>query len=141
MKKQRMSNTQLFSEAGLHEAVCKYISLMYPGVIFNSDMSGVRLNKGQAIRASKLRSSRGFPDIVIYEPKYQDVQVSFSGCLFIELKAEGTKIKKKDGTLVANTHIREQAAMIQELRERGYVAEFACGFDQAKQIIDKYLDR
>lgn len=127
------------TEAQLHEAVCKYISYQYPSVMFNSDMSGVKLTKGQAIRASKLRSSRGFPDLVIYEPKYQDVQISFSGCLFIELKREGTKITKKDGTLVADTHIREQAAVIQELRERGYVAEFACGFDQAKQIIDNYL--
>lgn len=127
------------TEAQLQEAVCKYISHQYPSVMFNSDMSGVKLTKGQAIRASKLRSSRGFPDLVIYEPKYQGVQISFSGCLFIELKREGVKITKKDGTLVADTHIREQAAVIQELRERGYVAEFACGFDEAKQIIDKYL--
>ena len=29
--------------------------------------------------------------------------------------------------------------MLEQLRQRGYVAEFACGFDEAKKIIDEYL--
>lgn len=59
--------------------------------------------------------------------------------LMIELKREGTRIYKKNGGLVADEHIREQARMLDELRERGYAAHFAIGFDQAKQIIDEYL--
>ena len=59
--------------------------------------------------------------------------------LMIELKREGTRLVKKNGELVANEHIREQAALLDELRQRGYVAEFACGFDEAKEIIDEYL--
>lgn len=59
--------------------------------------------------------------------------------LMIELKREGTRIYKKNGELVADEHIREQARMLDELRERGYAAHFAIGFDQAKQIIDEYL--
>jgi hypothetical protein len=59
--------------------------------------------------------------------------------LFIELKREGTRIFKKDGALVADEHIREQFDMLEQLRQRGYMAEFACGFDEAKKIIDEYL--
>lgn len=59
--------------------------------------------------------------------------------LMIELKREGTRIYKKNGELVSNEHIQEQAEMLNELRERGYAARFAVGFDQAKQIIDDYL--
>lgn len=59
--------------------------------------------------------------------------------LMIELKREGTRIYKKNGELVSNEHIQEQAEMLNELRERGYAARFAVGFDQAKQIIDEYL--
>lgn len=59
--------------------------------------------------------------------------------LFIELKKDGTRIYKKDGTLVADQHIREQHTLLVELERRGYMARFAVGFDQAKQIIDEYL--
>ena len=59
--------------------------------------------------------------------------------LMIELKRPDVKIRKKNGELVANEHIREQAALLDELRNRGYKAEFACGFDEAKKIIDEYL--
>jgi hypothetical protein len=40
---------------------------------------------------------------------------------------------------VANEHICEQFDMLEQLRRRGYKAEFACGFDEAKKIIDEYL--
>ena len=29
--------------------------------------------------------------------------------------------------------------MLERLRQRGYEAHFACGFDEAKKIIDEYL--
>lgn len=59
--------------------------------------------------------------------------------LMIELKRDGTRILKRDGSLVADGHIREQQALLAELEKRGYKACFAIGFDQAKQIIDEYL--
>ena len=121
------------SEEILHEEVARYIRFLYPKVIFNSDMSGVKLTMFQAKKAAKLRSSRAFPDLVIYEPVD-----NYKG-LFIELKADGVKVFKKDGSLVANKHIKEQAEMIEKLREKGYAAYFACGFDEAIKIIDNYL--
>ena len=120
------------SEAKLHEAVCDYIRLQYPHVLFNSDMSGVKLTMGQAIKAKKLRSSKGFPDLVIYEPR------NGKHGLFIELKREGLQLLKKDGTFKTE-HLKEQSEVISKLNELNYVALFAVGFDEAKDIIDKYL--
>jgi hypothetical protein len=128
------------TEAQLHKQVAAYIKMQYPGVMFNSDMAGVKLTMRQAVRAAELRSNKGQPDMVIYVPKYQDVQEKFSGALFIELKRKGTKIRKRDGSLVSDKHIQEQEEVMKHLRSMGYVAEFACGFEEAKSIIDKYLD-
>lgn len=58
--------------------------------------------------------------------------------LMIELKREGTRLVKKNGD-PASDHIREQGEVIEQLRERGYAAGFAVGFDEAKNIIDEYL--
>ena len=120
------------SEKSLHFQVCQYIRLQYPTVIFNTDLSGIRLTMGQAVQAKKLRSSNGFPDLVIYEKKHT------WSALMIELKREGERILKKDMT-PANEHIYEQAQIHIRLRERGYLAQFAVGFKQAKELIDWYL--
>lgn len=58
--------------------------------------------------------------------------------LFLELKKEGTRLKKKNGGW-ATEHIAEQAEVLGKLRKRGYCAEFAVGFDEAKRTIDEYL--
>lgn len=122
------------SEKTLHRAVCDYIRLAYPKTIFNSDLSGAtKLTIGQAVAMKSLRSGRGFPDICIYEPR------KGYGGLFIELKAEGTKLHNKQG-FPATPHIGEQMSCIIELRMRSYKADFAVGFDEAKQLIDEYLN-
>lgn len=120
-------------EKDTHGAVCDYIRLKYPHALFNTDLSGIRLTMGQAVAVKRLRSSRAFPDLVIYEPR---------GCyhgLFIELKRDGEKIFKRDGSLISNIHLEEQQAMLILLGERGYMADFAVGFDQARKIIDWYM--
>jgi hypothetical protein len=120
-------------EKDLHRAVCTYLKMQYPNVMFNSDMSGIKLTMGQAVQAKKLRSNQGFPDIVIYE------QRCGYNALFIELKRDGERIYKKDGML-ASPHLQEQYDCLCMLRERGYEAQFAIGFDQAREIIDQYLE-
>jgi hypothetical protein len=126
------------SEKTLHRSVCDYIRLQYPDVLFNSDLAGAtKLTIGQATAMKALRSNRGFPDIVIYEPRYASGGAIFHG-LFIELKAEGTKLRKKDGQ-PATPHITEQYDCIIKLLEKGYAAVFAIGFDEAKRMIDNYL--
>lgn len=69
--------------------------------------------------------------------------------LYLELKKEGEKLypglraknrfKSKDGKEYKNEHLMEQADCLYDLRQRGYCAEFAIGFDEAKKIIDEYL--
>ena len=122
------------SERTLHRAVCDYLRYRYKDVIFNSDLSGAtKLTMGQAVAMKALRSNRGFPDLSIYEPRG-----SYHG-LFIELKMEGTKLYNKLG-LPATPHIGEQFDCLVELRQRGYKAEFACGYNEAKDILDDYLN-
>ena len=125
--------SKMQSESKLHESISSYLKMQYPNVIFNVDLSGVKLSKLQAIRAAKLRSSKGFPDVVIYEPR-----AGHSG-LFLELKRAGTRIHKKDGITFATDHLREQAVMLENLSQRGFEAHFAVGFESAKYIIDTYL--
>jgi hypothetical protein len=120
------------SEAQLHRQVCDYLRAQYPNVLFTSEASGLRLTMGQAVQMKRLRSGNGFPDLMIFEPRG-----SYHG-LFIELKAEGTRLTKKDGTW-ATEHLVDQGNVICDLAGLGYFAEFCIGFDEAKRIIDSYL--
>jgi hypothetical protein len=123
------------TEGQLQMAVCNYIRTQYPNVLFISDLSsGMKLPIHVAARNTHLRSNRGMPDLMILESRN-----GFFG-LMLELKAEGKSPFLKDGvTLSSNEHIREQAAILQKLREQLYIAAFAVGFEQARQIIDNYL--
>ena len=114
------------SEKTLHRAVCDYIRYQYPEVLFNTDLSGsMKLTIGQAKALKNLRSCRGWPDLFIAEPRG-----GFCG-MFLELKIEGK---------VYNTqHIKEQKQMIEILNKKGYFAFMACGFDEAKKVIDAYM--
>ena len=128
------------TELELQAQVADYIRLQYPSVIFHSDFgSGIKLTMGQAIKQKRLNGGRrAWPDMVIAEPKVKSFPNVYHG-LFIELKREGTRIFKKDGTLVSDEHIREQFDMLADLRHKGYAAEFAVGFDEAKKLIDDYM--
>lgn len=115
----------------------------YPFVLFHSDFgSGVKLTMGQAIKQKRQNGGRrAWPDMFIAEP----IEVDFGeptwrryAGLFLELKKEGTRIHKKNGKW-ASDHIAEQAEILNQLKFRGYVAKFAVGFDEAKNIIDNYL--
>ena len=135
------------TEAELQDQVADYLRLQYPGVLFHSDYgSGVKLTIGQARRQKRQNGGRrAWPDMFIAEPKMAkeqapDIYVERYWCgLFLELKRQGTRIYKKDGTLVADQHIREQFDMLEQLYRKGYMTAFACGFDEAKRIIDEYL--
>lgn len=132
------------TELELQAQVADYLRLQYPDILFHSDFgSGIKLSIGQAIKQKRLNGGRrSWPDMFIAKPKTVATEdgdkYRYAG-LFIELKKAGTKIYKKNGELVADEHIREQYEMLSRLFEDGYMAEFACGFDEAKAIIDKYL--
>ena len=127
------------TELELQMQVADYLRLQYPGVLFHSDFgSGIKLTMGQAIKQKRLQGGRrSWPDMFIAQVR--SLGDRYYHGLFIELKKAGTRIFKKDGTLVSDAHICEQFDMLEQLRQRGYMAEFACGFDEAKKIIDEYL--
>ena len=118
-------------EENLHKQVCNYIKLQYPNVIFNTDLSGIKLTIGQAVKLKSLRSSRAFPDLFVYEPR-----ACFKG-FFAEFKRETPY--KKDGKLKAGEHLKEQAEMMLKLYERGYYGGFYWDFEQFKKAFDTYL--
>ena len=131
-------------ETQIQIKLAEYIAEDYPDVEFHSDYgSGARLRPYQAKEQSRLNAGRrAWPDVFIAEPQSSPEsalpKIHLCG-LFIELKTEGTRIFKKDGTLVADEHIREQFDKLESLRRRGYCAEFACGLEEAKKLVDKYL--
>jgi len=126
----------IHKEDALEEQVANYLQLRYPNVIFRFDSSAsAKKSMFQAKRSKKLhgRFSRGFPDLVLLEKR------NTHGALFIELKALGSSPYRQDGSIRQSAHIMGQDAYHQLLRERGYYATFATGFDEAKSIIDDYL--
>jgi hypothetical protein len=127
-----------YSEATVQQQVCDYLRLHYPGTLWRSDFaSGLHLSMHQAVQHKRLQSGRAWPDLQIMEPGHFNYG-EYHG-LFIELKKAGVAIYKQDGTLRKDEHLEEQAAVLEELRRRGFAAEFCVGFDQARELIDAYL--
>lgn len=131
------------TESELQVAVADYVRLRYPNILFHSDFgSGIKLTKGQAIKQKRQNGGRrGWPDLSIAEPKDTDglgLESEHYNGLMIELKKDGTRLHKKDGSW-ATEHIAEQAETLQALQDRGYETYFAVGFEEAKKIIDEYL--
>ena len=122
------------SESQTQQQIAVYLRLNYPNVMFHSDFgAGVHLTSRQAATQKRQNGGqRAWPDMFVAEPNK-----GYSG-LFIELKREGTRLKRKDGKW-ASPHLEEQAEVLDRLRFRGYKAEFACGFDEARNLIDEYL--
>lgn len=130
--------------------VCNYLHKAYPRVIFTCDLSsGMRLPIHIAAKNKQMRSSRGLPDLFIAHPVkiYSEPTKGpkpvryfreYFG-LFIELKSGDKAIYNKDGSLRKDPHLFEQNAILEDLAKKGYMAVFACGFEEARKIIDGYL--
>ena len=125
-------------ESDLQIMVADYLSIHYPKVLFHSDFgSGIKLTKGQAVKQKRQNGGRrGWPDMFIAEPRATKWGNRVG--LFLELKKDGTRLHKKDGSW-ATEHIAEQAETLQALQDRGYETYFAVGFNEAKEIVDDYL--
>ena len=145
------------SEHDLYTMLADYLRYNYKDIIWRFDLAAdLKLTIGQARKHKRLQQHRGYPDLFIAEPREVKTErqvikpkdgsaiieaylIKKKHGLYLEIKKAGTRIYKKDGTLVADKHIREQFDLLEQLRHKGYVAEFACGFDEAKEIIDRYL--
>ena len=120
-------------EFNLQKQICSYLSLAYPKVLFMSDtIASVKLTIPQQVRNKSIQKD-GFktPDLIIFEPRH-----GYNG-MFIELKTETPY--KKNGELKKSTHLEEQEETMEQLRQRGYWADFRWSFEDVKRIIDWYL--
>jgi len=122
-------------EYQLQKQICTYLKLQYPTVLFLSDLSGQPMTMLQAVRNKAIQKD-GFscPDLLILEPRLRG---NYHG-LFLELKKESPF--KKNGQLKSNLHLMKQHESIKLLQERNYVAQFVWTFDDAKLLIDDYLN-
>ena len=121
------------TEAQILNQVCQYLKYQYPNVIYRVDFAaGMKMTIGQAVRQKKLQHGRAYPDLFIAEPNGE-----YNG-LYIELKKYGEKVFTAKGKF-KSPHIKEQYYMLEKLKDKGFMAEFAFGFDNCKYIIDKYM--
>ena len=119
-------------EYQLYKDIALYMKYQYPNVLYRFDMAGLNLSKAQAGMNKAIQQRRGWSDLFIAEPRGE-----FHG-LFVELKKEGESLTKKNGEPVTD-HVQEQINCLNLLRCKGYYAEFAIGWDEAKKVIDWYL--
>lgn len=109
-------------EERVQKAVVQYIQLAYPNSLYCASLGGIRTSFKQAVKAKATGYVKGFPDLAIYEP-----MGGYYG-LFLEIKSD----KKKYPT-------KEQRQWVSDLNKRGYYACVSKGFDETKQIVDKYF--
>lgn len=122
------------TESILHQQVVDYLKYQYPKVLFRTDFAaGIKMTIGQAIKHKKLQKCDKWPDLFLAHPSGKH-----SGC-FIELKTDYDHLFNKAGKYKTE-HIKQQAEVLDKLRDAGYWCAFAYGFDDAKYKIDNYLN-
>jgi hypothetical protein len=119
----------------LQRQVIEYIELQYKVTPICMGTEG-RKTPFEQFKFKWMGGRKGVSDLFI-----PVVRGCFSG-LFIELKKEGTKIWKKDGSLYASNkeHHKRQLGFIEEMTDRGYGAKLCIGFEEAKFTIDGYMN-
>jgi len=115
------------------KTIATYLKLQYPNIIYHFDYAGLNLSKAQTGKMKAIQGNKGWPDLFIAEKK----GTRFG--LFLEIKKEDEVIYLKDGYTPKNEHINNQFNMLVDLEYKGYIADFAIGFDDAKEKIDRYL--
>ena len=110
----------------LVKRVANYLLTHYTNTPFRFDqIDQVGLRGGRKNKMLHGKWSRGYPDLLVLK------RTKKWGALYIELKA--TK------TLQDTEHTRRQKEFHKVLQKAGYKVRFACGFDEAKKVLDKYL--
>ena len=112
-------------------AVANYIRLQYPNVEFHHNANERNSSNIEGAKLKKMGVRRGISDITIYQP------TNVHHGLFLELKIDTPF--KKDGNLKAGELLALQYEFINKMNQRGYLAKFCVGFDEAKTIIDNYM--
>jgi hypothetical protein len=123
------------NEKQVHKAICKYLDIHYPDVIYTSDPSGMRVSIGLVMEMKAKRCKKyPLPDLIVLQPSG-----AYHG-LCMEIKKDLSEIFTKSGDMRKNKHIEEQHKTLKQLQKLGYAAIFAAGFDHAKKAIDLYFN-
>ena len=118
-------------ENNLQKACCDWLMVRYPKVLFNADLSGIKLSIGQAKRIKSLRSNSGFPDMAIYKKN-----CAFNG-IFIEFKKESPYLK--NGSLSSIEHIQKQNQIMDKLANEGFYCFFCWKLEIFIENITNYM--
>ena len=116
-------------------ALSQYIMLKYPDVIFTAEATGIKTSKVQAGKMKLMRSRGAHADMIILEPRGL-----YAGCI-LELKVKEKTPFLLDGSLSYNSHVRDQAKMLDRLKHKGYFSAFAICLDHGIQLINLYMDQ
>lgn len=123
-------------EHELYHRLARWFQEEHPNVIYRFDLAAdLKLTMGQARKHKELHPKRGYPDLFIAEPRS-----CFHG-MYIELKADGNSPYKRNGELKSSIHLEEQEEFLMKLQCRGYYSTFATGFEEAKSLIELYLNK
>lgn len=128
-------------ETDLYEQVEQYLSLKHPNIPHHWDLSGLWTPSHKARNLYGRLNARAWPDLfiaILAATPWSEGQPMVMSGLFLELKRAGARLKKRDGSWV-NQHVAEQAAVLDNLCEQGYIAQFAVGYEEAVQLIESYL--
>jgi hypothetical protein len=119
-------------EQKLQTLVSDYINKKYRGTIFFCDVAaGLHLPIWIGALVKRWRSSKGLPDVYIFEPQGE------YKALMLELKVSSPL--KKDGSVKKDDHLQEQNAIQAALRNKGYAAYFVVGIHHSMAMIDWYM--
>lgn len=62
-------------ESDLYRLVAEYLQVQYPEVIYRFDLAAdLKLTPGQAVRHKRLHPHRGYPDLFIAQPIYEEIE-------------------------------------------------------------------
>ena len=100
----------------------EWFHYQYPKVILTISPGGFITDGKTGSKVKRMGYCKGFPDISILKQKKK-----FGG-LFLELKTEKGKVSP------------EQQIIMTNLIDNGYCALVAYGFQDAKEIIERYLN-
>lgn len=104
-------------------ALATYIKLSYPKVLFSHIPNGGKRNVREAVKFKRMGVRRGLPDFLIFE-----TNDPYLRGVAIELKVKPNKPSS------------EQLEVIEELKRLKWAAHICYSFNEAKIIIDKYLN-
>lgn len=123
-------------EEQIHIALCKYIQLQYPDVIFTTESSGLRLSMRAAVVAKQCRNPKtGWCDIIVLEPRGK-----WHG-LLVEVKKSESELFTKKGEFRNTQHNFEQQEFAYKANSKGYYYIYACSLDMGKKAIDSYMSQ